>query len=67
MVDEDEDVSKSKRYELDQMALFVAITAAIAKQQPKIPADNRANVAIEAANMIVKAYSMTDEEYVNSR
>lgn len=57
----------SKTYQLDQMKLFCDIAAAISKQQPKMPADNRANVAIEAANMIVKAYSMTDEEYVESR
>ena len=49
------------------MKLFCDIAAAISKQQPNIPADNRANVAIEAANMIVKAYAMTDEEYVESR
>ena len=57
----------SKTYQLDQMNLFCDIAAAISKQQPNLPADNRANVAIEAANMIVKAYSMTDEEYVESR
>ena len=57
----------SKTYQLDQMKLFCDIAAAISKQQPNIPADNRANVAIEAANMIVNAYAMTDEEYVESR
>lgn len=57
----------SKTYQLDQMKLFCDIAAAISKQQPNAPADNRANVAIEAANMIVKAYAMTDEEYVESR
>lgn len=57
----------SKTYQLDQMKLFCDIAAAISKQQPDIPADNRANVAIEAANMIVEAYAMTDEEYVESR
>lgn len=57
----------SKTYQLDQMKLFCDIAAAISKQQPNVPADNRANVAIEAANMIVKAYAMTDEEYVESR
>ena len=57
----------SKTYQLDQMKLFCDIAAAISEQEPNIPADNRANVAIEAANMIVKAYAMTDEEYVESR
>ena len=57
----------SKTYQLDQMKLFCDIASAISKQQPNLPADNRANVAIEAANMIVKAYAMTDEEYVESR
>ena len=57
----------SKTYQLDQMKLFCDIAAAISKQQPNLPADNRANVAIEAANMIVNAYAMTDEEYVESR
>lgn len=57
----------SKTYQLDQMKLFSDIAAAISEQQPDIPSDNRANVAIEAANMIVKAYAMTDEEYVESR
>lgn len=57
----------SKTYQLDQMKLFCDIAAAISKQQPNVPADNRANVAIEAANMIVEAYAMTDEEYVESR
>lgn len=57
----------SKTYQLDQMKLFCDIAAAISKQMPNVPADNRANVAIEAANMIVKAYAMTDEEYVESR
>lgn len=57
----------SKTYQLDQMKLFCDIAAAISKQQPNVPADNRANVAIEAADMIVKAYAMTDEEYVESR
>lgn len=57
----------SKTYRLDQMKLFCDISAAISKQQPNIPADNRANVAIEAANMIVKAYAMTNKEYVESR
>lgn len=57
----------SKTYQLYQMQLFCDIAAAISKQQPNVPADNRANVAIEAANMIVKAYAMTDEEYVESR
>lgn len=56
-----------KTYQLDQMKLFCDIAAAISKQQPNIPADNRSNVAIEAADMIVKAYAMTDEEYVESR
>ena len=57
----------SKTYQLDQMKLFCDIAAAISNQQPNLPADNRANVAIEAANMIVKAYAMTNEEYVESR
>lgn len=57
----------SKPYQLDQMKLFCDITAAIAKQHPRLPADNRANVAIEAANLICAAYSMTDEEYVASK
>ncbi|EKS6329486.1 hypothetical protein QCC99_001169 [Enterobacter hormaechei] len=57
----------SKTYEIDQMKLFCDIAAAIAKQHPQIPADNRANVAIEAANLIRAAYAMTDEEYVASR
>lgn len=57
----------SKTYQLDQMQLFCDIAAAISKQYPNLPADNRANVAIEAANMIVKAYAMTDEEYLESR
>ncbi|HGB3193951.1 TPA: hypothetical protein ACIVAT_000602 [Salmonella enterica subsp. enterica serovar Waycross] len=56
-----------KTYQLDQMKLFCDIASAIAKQHPKLPADNRANVAIEAAKMIVDAYKMTDEQYVNSR
>ncbi|MBL5920639.1 hypothetical protein I7V28_05805 [Lelliottia amnigena] len=57
----------SKTYEIDQMKLFCDIAAAIAKQHPKIPADNRTNVAIEAANLICAAYAMTDEEFVASR
>lgn len=57
----------SKTYQLDKMKLFCDIAAAISKQHPNLPADNRDNVAIEAANMIVKAYAMTDEEYVESR
>lgn len=57
----------SKTYEMDQMKLFCDIAAAISKQHPKIPADNRANVAIEAANLIREAYAMTDEEYVASK
>lgn len=57
----------SKTYQLDQMKLFCDIANAIAKQAPKLPADNRANVAIEAANLICEAYKMTDEEYVAKR
>lgn len=57
----------SKTYEMDQMKLFCDIAAAISKQHPKIPDDNRANVAIEAANLIREAYAMTDEEYVASK
>ena len=51
-------------YNLDQMALFSAIAAAVGKQAPGLPADNRANVVIEAANMIVAAYALTDAEYM---
>lgn len=51
-------------YNLDQMALFSAIAAAVGKQAPGLPADNRANVVIQAANMIVEAYAMTDAEYM---
>ena len=57
----------SKTYQLDQMKLFCDIAEAISKQQPNFRGVNRANVAIEAANMIVKGYAMTDEEYVESR
>ncbi|HAT7708537.1 TPA: hypothetical protein JAX41_005013, partial [Enterobacter roggenkampii] len=57
----------SKTYEIDHMKLFCDIAAAIAKQHPRMPADNRANVAIEAAKLIREAYAMTDEEYVASR
>lgn len=57
----------SKTYEIDQMKLFCDIAAAISRQHPRMPADNRANVAIEAANLIRAAYAMTDEEYVASR
>ena len=57
----------SKTYEIDQMKLFCDIAVAIAKQHPRMPADNRANVAIEAAKLIREAYAMTDEEYVASR
>lgn len=57
----------SKTYEIDQMKLFCDIAAAIARQHPRMPADNRANVPIEAANLIRAAYAMTDEEYVASR
>lgn len=53
----------SKTYNLDQMKLFCDIAAVIAKQA-KIPADNRANVVIRAANMIVAAYALTDDEYM---
>lgn len=54
-------------YNLDQMALFSAIAAAIGKQAPGLPADNRANVVIEAANMIVAAYALTDAEYMEQK
>lgn len=54
-------------YQIDQMKLFCDIANAIAKQHPGLPADNRASVVIEAANMIVAAYSMTDKQYVDSR
>jgi predicted alternative tryptophan synthase beta-subunit len=54
-----------KTFELDQMQLFCDISKAIAKQNKKIPADNRSNAAIKAANMIVMAYSMTNEEFVS--
>lgn len=57
----------SKTYKLDQMKLFCDIAAAISKQQPRMPADNRANVAIEAANMIVAAYALTDAEYMEKK
>lgn len=54
----------SDTYDLDQMSLFTGITKLISEQCPSIPADNRANVIIDAANMIVKTYQMTDHEYV---
>lgn len=53
-----------KPVELNQMDLFCAIAAAIAKQKPKIPADNRSNVVIKAAKMIVECYSMSNEDFV---
>ena len=49
---------------LDQMQLFCDISKAISKQQKKIPADNRSNAIIKAANIIVMAYSMTNEEFI---
>lgn len=51
------------KLQLDQMQLFCDISAAIAKQQPKLPADNRSNVVVKAANMIVAIYAMTNEEF----
>lgn len=57
----------SKTYQIDQMKLFCDIASAIAKQHPGMPADNRSNVVIEAANLICAAYAMTDEEYVASK
>ena len=49
---------------LDQMKLFCDITKAVSKQQRNIPADNRSNAIIKAANIIVMAYSMTNEEFI---
>ncbi|MDU6089776.1 hypothetical protein [Pantoea vagans] len=54
----------SKPVDLNQMDLFCAIAAAIAKQKPKLPADNRSNVVIKAANMIVECYGMSNEDFV---
>jgi hypothetical protein len=54
-------------YQLDQLELFTAIARAISKQAPRLPADNRANVVIEAANMIVAAYALTDAEYMEQK
>ncbi len=53
----------SKTVQLDQMQLFCDISAAIAKQCPKLPADNRSNVVVKAANMIVAVYGMTNDEF----
>lgn len=53
-----------KAVQLDQMKLFCDIAAAIAKQQKKLPADNRSNVVIKAANMIVECYGMSNDEFV---
>lgn len=57
-----EEMIMSKTFDLDQLKLFTDICAAIAKQK-KVPADNRANAVIKAANDIVAAYKMTNEEY----
>lgn len=54
----------SKPVQFDQMKLFCDIGAAMSKQHKKIPADNRSNAVIKAANMIVEAYSMTNAEFV---
>lgn len=43
-------------YKISQIDLFVAITNELCRQQPGLPADNRSNVVIQAANMIVQEY-----------
>jgi hypothetical protein len=49
-------------YYIDQMALFCAISKEIARQHPRMPADDRSNAIIKAANDICAAYKMTPEE-----
>ena len=56
----------NETFDIDQMKLFCDISKAVSRFG-KIPADNRANVIIEAANLIVAAYKMTDAEYLASK
>lgn len=46
-----------KSYQLNQIGLFSAISKELARQCPGLPADGRANVVIEAANLIVAEYA----------
>lgn len=45
-----------KNYKIDSIKLMAAITAELNRQHPGIPADNRINIVIQAANMVAKEY-----------
>lgn len=54
----------TKAVNVHQMDLFLAVTKKLGEIRPRIPADNRSNAVIAACNMIVAAYSMSNEEFV---
>lgn len=54
----------SKAVSVNQMDLFLAITKKLGQVRPAIPADNRSNAVIQACNMIVAVYAMSNEEFV---
>jgi|SRR5471030_513850 len=46
-----------KNYQLNQIALFSAVTKELSRQCPGIPADGRTNTVLKAVNMIVEEYA----------
>lgn len=60
-------MNKESTYSIDQMKLFSDICMALSQQVPSLPVDMRSNAIIDAANMICKAYAMSEDEYKTSK